>query len=89
MNWFLIAFLIYHGAAMVYWLSVQTQYAGLLGSNPAPVTIKASLVRMAMGSHLTKSTSPENAQSLVSGFCYGHNGVCDKVCIVVAMRMRT
>ena len=44
-----------------------------MSSNPAPFTIKTTLVKMAMGSHITKSTCQAKTQSPYSGFCYARN----------------
>ena len=56
--------------AVVQWLSMRAYYnTEVLSSNPIRFTVKAPLVRKAMGNHLIKSTSPEKRQSPVSGFC--------------------
>ena len=47
---------------------MRAQCSGIVGSNPACVTMKVSLVRKAIGSHLIKATSLEKL-SPVSGFC--------------------
>ena len=49
---------------------------GVVSLIPACVTLKTPLVRKATGNHLMNSTSLENTQSPVSGFCYAPNGVC-------------
>ena len=64
----------YRGA-MVLWLSMLTHNAGVVSSMPPCVTFKTPLVRKATGIHLIKSTSLEETQIPVSGFCYARNRV--------------
>ena len=52
-----------------------THNAGVASSIPSCVTIEMSLARKVMESHLIKSTSLENTQTPVSGFCYARNRV--------------
>ena len=64
--------------AVVYWLSVRTYNKVVMSSNPTRVTIKMALTREAMESHLIKPTSLEKTQSILSGFCYILNRVCNE-----------
>ena len=57
------------------WLSMWTHNTGIVSWIPPCVTFKTPLVMKAMGNHLMNSTSLENTQSPVSGFCYARNRV--------------
>ena len=48
-------------------------------SSPTRGAMKTPLVMEATGNHLIKSTSIENTQGPVSGFCYARNRECDAV----------
>ena len=50
-------------------VSMWTQDAGVVMSNPACVTVKTPLTRKAAGKDLIKSTSLEKTGSLISCFC--------------------
>ena len=68
---------LYRSGAVSQWLSMRTHNTALVSSIPPCVTFKTPLVRKAMGNHLMNSTSLEKTQSLVSGFCYARNRVCN------------
>ena len=50
--------------AMLQWLRVRTQNAGVVSANPERVTIKNTIGRKAMGNHLIKFIFPEKLRDL-------------------------
>ena len=56
---------------------MQTHDTGLVSPIPPCVTIKTPLARKATGYHFMKSTSLEETQSPVSGFCCAQTRVYD------------
>ena len=68
---------------MAQWFSMPSHNTGVVGSIHPCVTFKAPLVRKATGNHLVNSSSLEEIQSPVSGFCYARNRVCEAVVLEV------
>ena len=65
--------------AVVYWLSMRTHNAGVVGSSLPYITIKTPLARNAMGRAPHQVYIPRKTQRPVSGFCYARNQVCGAV----------
>ena len=59
--------------------SMRTHNTGVVSSIPPRVTIETKLVGKGTGNQFIDSISLEEAQSLVSGFCYARNRVCNAV----------
>ena len=62
---------------------MRTHNTEVVSSIPPCVTFKTPLVRKASGNHLMNSTSLENTQSAISGFCYARNRVCNAVLFLI------
>ena len=56
-----------------------TRNAGIVNSIPPCVPFITLFVRKATGNHLMNSTTLEKSQSLVSGFYYARDRICNGV----------
>ena len=66
-------------STVVYWLRVQTHDTGGCEFESCTYRDQNTMVSMATGGHLIKSTSLEEVKIPVSGFCYARNRVCNAV----------